>query len=371
MAGLYIHIPFCTAKCAYCDFYSRPDNGEDTGRYVDALIRELRMRRDEVGPITTIYIGGGTPSVLPSGSLVRLVDALPTDGIAEFTIEANPDHVTPQWVELVHSLGIDRVSIGIQSFVDAELAAVGRLHSADTARKALHTLRAGGISHISADLIYGLPGQTIESWQYSLSELISFAPEHLSAYALQYEPGTRLYARMTAGRIVPTDDDTVARMYDMLCHQTARFGYRHYEISNFALDGCDALHNSAYWNLTSYLGLGASAHSFDGERRRYNPSDSRLYTRNILDEGHVCCVIEEESRQSMCNDLIITALRTSRGLDLRLVEKLFGLPRRKRLEKAACPFISKGQIIAEDNTMKIAEQAWMVSDAILRELIEC
>ncbi|MDE5553804.1 MAG: radical SAM family heme chaperone HemW, partial [Muribaculaceae bacterium] len=311
MAGIYVHIPFCHSKCIYCDFFSTP-NLTTSDALINALIKEYGRRSTEINePIKTIYFGGGTPSIIAPERLARVCKIFPLSNIEEFTIEVNPEDVNQVSVKAWRDIGVNRVSMGIQSFCDDELRSIGRRHSADDARRAIKCLLDGGITNISCDLIYGLPGQGIESWRRSLSELLSYRLPHISAYCLSYEPGTALYARMTAGKITPTDDMILAEMYQYFCEAAADAGYEHYEISNFALPGMRSRHNSSYWNETPYLGLGPGAHSFDGSVRRFNTNDLKTYIRTAD-----ITVIDEETADERFNDKLITALRTADGLDL-------------------------------------------------------
>lgn len=361
MAGLYIHIPFCHSKCSYCDFYSTPDQ-----RRIDELLetigREYHHRKSEINePFNTVYFGGGTPSIIPVDRLERLCDSLPVGNAVEFTIEANPEDINPQTIAAWKALGINRVSMGTQSFNDAELKAINRRHDSERAEKAINDLLSGGISNISCDLIYGLPGQDLASWEKSLDRLLAYGLPHISAYCLSYEPGTALYARMISGKVTPTDDDTLQKMYSLLCRKSAMAGYEHYEISNFAKPGMKSNHNSSYWTSTPYLGLGPGAHSFDGATRRYNPSNLKLYIDNFPTTE-----IEEEDERERYNDMLITSLRTARGIDLTT------LPQRQsdRLLSKAQPYLANRSMSVKDNRLRISEQAWFTSDSILRELIE-
>ncbi|MDE5915376.1 MAG: radical SAM family heme chaperone HemW, partial [Duncaniella sp.] len=263
---LYIHVPFCHSKCAYCDFYSTPRK-EWMEAYTDALINEWHVRSETFEEaVDTLYFGGGTPSSLPPQLFKRIIDALDLDPrlLREATVEANPEDVTADWVRfIVNETPLRRVSMGIQSFDDSELHTVGRRHTAARAIEAVETLRAEGIANISCDLIYGLPGQDMKSWERSLSTLTGLRPEHISAYLLSYEPGTRLSVMLDQGKITETPDEVVEAMYALLCETTAKEGYRHYEISNFALPGKEAIHNSSYWDGSPYIGLGPGAHSWD------------------------------------------------------------------------------------------------------------
>ena len=373
-APLYIHIPFCRSKCAYCDFFSAPARGGDNGlyeRYTDALLAEWRMRKNELPSLpSTIYLGGGTPSLLPMPVLKRLMDALlaeiPRRTLLEATIEANPEDVTPRWLEGIHKAGFNRVSIGIQSFDASELAAVERRHSPLDSIRALTTLAENGWNH-SADLIYGLPGQTLESWCRNLDRLLAFRPPHLSAYLLSYEPGTRLYARMAAGKVAETDEDTAQQMYDYLCRRTAEEGYLHYEISNFALPGRHAIHNSAYWNLTPYLGLGCSAHSLDKDSvRRYNPLSVKEYIHTLLSApARIAARVDPETPSNRFNDLVITALRTSAGLRKDAIPDTF----RTEFQVNLRPLLASGAVTDLGDSYAIPASRWLTADSILRDLI--
>lgn len=371
MGALYIHIPFCASKCHYCDFYSRkPDSYDIMSRYINAVIAEWSMRKDEIdGQPDTIYIGGGTPSLLSEKHLSQLIRAIhPSDTLREFTIEANPEDVTETWVKSIRELGIDRVSIGIQSLIDDELAAVGRRHDARQALQAIELLEKGGITNISGDLIYGLPGQTTVSWKHSLIGLLATGITHLSAYSLTYEPGSRLYAKLMAGKISETDDDTVAAMYDILTDEIKQRGWDHYEISNFASPGCRAIHNSRYWDFTPYIGLGPGAHSFDGNVRRFNRSDLNRYLEAI-ESGTTFYDTETETQSELINDYIITRLRTSEGLDLADMHSRFGRIAADELRHEAMRFVNCGSLVYDHDILRFPENGWLISDAVLRELL--
>ena len=361
MAGIYVHIPFCHSKCAYCDFYSMP-HIRAAEEYIHALSTEWQLRRHEVSePIRTIYIGGGTPSILTSSQLHRIIKMLPTQDVQEFTLEANPEDVNADNVRAWRDIGINRISMGIQSLDDRCLKRIGRRHNATTALHAIDTLRNSGIPEISLDVIYGLPEQDLGSWCKTLKIIIEQHPQHLSAYALSLEPGTRLYAAATAGRWKPADDELYARMYDILCEYTAQAGYRHYEISNFALPGHNAVHNSHYWDMTPYIGLGPGAHSWDGNTRRVNAPNLTHYLNNI-NMGHTAYDVDEESDADRANDMIFTALRTDTGLDVRRLPEPF----RHEFESLAAQC---NALVREGFTIRIPQSKWLVSDAIIRDLL--
>lgn len=382
MAGIYIHVPFCHSKCPYCDFYSMPGHESAHAAFAGAVAGEWRLRRGEVdAPFTTLYFGGGTPSILPVGLLASIVDALPVADVEEFTIEVNPEDVTPQLVASLLKLGVNRVSMGVQSLDDGLLSTLRRRHSAAAAIRAMKLLRDGGIPNISLDLMYGLPGQTMGQWADTLDRMLEFRPDHLSAYILSYEPGTRFTAMLSQGRLPEQDEDLVGRMYARLCACTAACGYRHYEISNFALPGRESRHNSAYWNLTPYIGLGPGAHSFDGRNiRRANPWSLSGYVASIA-SGQPAYGVETEESDTLLNDLILTSLRTSRGLRVGsgspdddmapdASASLLTPAERERILSLAAPFVADGRMTLTDGRLAISEQAWLTSDSLISALLK-
>lgn len=363
---LYIHVPFCHAKCAYCDFYSTPRR-ELMEAYVETVLHEWELRKPEA--IDTIYLGGGTPSSLPKELLLKLLSAVtPGTPLREFTIEVNPEDVTAEWVSfLSRNTAVDRVSMGIQSFVDDELKFISRRHTASEAVAAYRHLREGGIRNISCDLIYGLPHQTLDSWKHSLDTLLDLRPEHISAYLLSYEEGTKLSAMLSVGKVTETDEQTVIEMYRYLCDALRDAGYRHYEISNFALPGKEAVHNSSYWDGSTYIGLGPGAYSWDGTARSFNPSDLKGY---INSRAENFSITEEENFDNRFNDAVMTALRTSCGLNLKTLEQEFGAKPVAELRSELPPLISQGHITLDANDiLTIPEEHWLISNSILLPLI--
>lgn len=364
MAGVYVHVPFCRSKCAYCDFYSVPQVAK-IDLAVSALGDEWRLRKAELGddPVETLYIGGGTPSVLDAGQFECLANNLPRPS-GEFTVEVNPDDVTGEMCQTWLACGLNRVSMGVQSFNDAELAAVGRRHDSATALRAVQLLEDAGFERgISLDLIYGLPGQTLRSWQRSVDMLLNLHLGHFSAYCLSYEPGTRLHTQLKLGRVTATDDDTICAMYDYLCAKASEHGYEHYEISNFALPGKRAQHNSAYWKSQPYLGLGPSAHSFDGRVRRINPTNMIKWHTRIAD-GHVAYEVDEETDVERLNDIIMVRLRTCEGLDLSALQDA---ERSALLERTKN--VPREYFVIDGGWLRIPESRWMIADAVIRELM--
>mgnify|MGYP001059894205 CR=1 FL=1 len=364
MAGLYIHIPFCESKCAYCDFYSLPHTTH-ADEYMEALMREYRARRHEItSRIETIYLGGGTPSMLGRHRLERLFAMLSDLSPQEFTIEVNPEHIDRDFARFLSDSPINRVSMGIQSLCDNELAAISRRHTATRAIEAVEHLKNAGIVNLSLDLIFGLPEQTLRSWSYTLDRIIAMHPQHISAYSLMLEPGTRLYAMFLAGKIKETPQELSEAMYNHLCHRLDNESYQHYEISNFALEGYRSQHNSSYWNFTPYLGLGAGAHSFDGNIRRYNPADLKVY----LSTPEHSFITEHTAPHETFNEYLLVRLRTKEGIDLTDMEQRFGPTRKNLLLKSALPYIESGSMLLDNGSLSIAPHHWLISDSILVEL---
>ncbi len=361
MAGLYIHIPLCRSKCIYCDFYStavltRAD------AVVNGLIAELHHRRAEVGQITTIYIGGGTPSVLSYAQIRSLAEALPTEHCREFTIEANPEDITADTVALWRSLGINRVSMGVQTLSDDILRTLRRRHTAAQALQAIATLQQGGITNISCDVIYGLPGLTTELWANTLHRLLDSGITHLSAYCLTVYEGTMLNRMIERGQLHEADDESEAAQFDLLRQIAVAHGFEHYEIANFARPGFHSRHNSAYWlDDSQWLGIGPSAHSFDGTVRRIDHPD----TARWLAELPYPCTIEEETATERLNDFIVAALRTARGLDLAAIAPQDA----SAILRDAEPYLANGSMTLIDNHLAIKAEHWLIADSFIRRLL--
>ena len=375
MAGVYVHIPFCASRCSYCDFFSTLRLDEVGHDYVEALIAEARLRKAELNgkPVKTLYMGGGTPSQLPLPLLARLIDGLKAtldlNAVQEFTLEANPDDVTPEWCAAVRALGVNRVSMGVQSFQDAVLRLVGRRHTARQAIDAVASLRHAGIDNISIDLIYGLPGQTLETWAESVRQAVDLRPQHISAYGLTYEPGTRLWQQRECGEVVEASEDQYLDMYRILVGMLQMAGYEHYEISNFALPGYRSRHNSSYWNETPYLGLGAAAHSYDGTMRRSNHADLCGYIRRIT-SGQPACQVEDLAWWERYDERVMLGLRTADGVDAHRLRSDFG-------DKAWAHFVSEARrhidagnmICTDDGRYILTSEGIVLSDSVMRDLM--
>lgn len=367
MAGVYVHIPFCAKKCYYCDFYSGPLKANH-GEYVDCLIAEIEAKTSLLPDgVSTVYVGGGTPSVLERRELRRLLGCLKEFGAEEFTVEVNPEDVDKELVDIFKGYGVNRVSMGVQSFVDEELRSVGRRHDSIQAIGAVKLLRDGGLPNISVDLIYGLPGQSVDSWRYSLDTALRLLPEHLSCYMLSYEPGTLLHTRLDTGKIAETDEATLEAMFGILCERTAAEGYEHYEISNFAREGFRSRHNSSYWKFVPYLGIGAGAHSFVGGERYSNPANIRVYMA-----GSVTAWEKEQGDEDSCltdkmNEFLMVGLRTSDGVDMEDFAGRFGDEAAALVREKALAQSGEGNVVFTRRGFRIPEERWLVSNSIIVE----
>lgn len=370
VAGIYIHVPFCQGRCIYCDFYSTTEGEEWKSRYVDALLAELRMRRDELplARVHSIYIGGGTPSQLPARALAAILSEAcrlyPVDSDAEVTVEANPDDVTPEWLAALSHTPVNRLSMGVQSFDDALLRLIRRRHTAQQAVCAVEQAARHGVSNVSIDLIYGLPTQTMEQWQADVRQALALDVQHLSAYSLSYEEGTPLWRMLEQGRIEEADEELSLCMYEHLIDSTRAAGFTHYEISNFCRPGRHSQHNSAYWHGVPYLGFGPGAHSYDGMRtRRWNLSDLKGYVQAAGSmPPHQSEVLTDDE---LYDETVMTRLRTSEGLSLDLLTAAY----RAYCMAQAEPHLRAGRLEQAGSTIRLTRQGIFTSNDIISDLM--
>ncbi len=366
MIGLYIHIPFCASRCIYCNFYSTTFI-EMQDRYIDAICRELDMRHAEAETVGTIYIGGGTPSILSAANLHRLLlyiyNRYRVNKNAEVTIECNPDDVIRDnfWLPTQ----INRVSMGAQTFDDQRLRFIHRRHNASEVTQAINKLRSFGIANISIDLMFGFPGETLIDWTNDLERAIALQPEHLSAYSLMYEEGTSLYKMLQQGKIKESNEELLLKMYNLLIDKLTAVGYEHYEISNFAHQGYRSLHNSSYWNDAYYIGIGAAAHSYNGTTRSWNTDNLHKYIQSI-EKGVRPYDCETIDTVTHYNDLITTTLRTCEGLSLDILTPSY----RDFVTNAARPHIDKGLLSINDNRIHLTRRGLFLSDRIMSDLMQ-
>ena len=376
MAGIYIHVPFCQSRCAYCDFYSTTLLRHRKA-YVETVCHELRYRKSELGneAVETIYFGGGTPSTLTTEEISRIVDtivdvyAIEKTEKLEITLETNPDDLTEEYVATLSGLPINRISMGIQSFHDRTLRLVGRRHTATEAIEAVRRCQRMGLTNISIDLIYGLPGETIADWTYSLDQALGLKVPHISAYHLTYEEDTQLWRMKELGIVAPISEEQSIEAFEILRAKLLGNGYEHYEISNFALPDCYSRHNSSYWKGTIYIGIGPGAHSYDGKSRRWNLGELGEYISTPHDED-VPHEVEHLTTDEQYDERVITELRTARGIDLERLQMDFGNCYYTHCLRCAEPYIHRGQLIhTADNHLRLTPESIFVSDAVMRDLL--
>lgn len=353
---IYLHVPFCRSFCTYCGFYSERCNEGAVRRYAEAVLREIRERRAEMtAEVHTLYIGGGTPSVLPLYVLERIVRALPEGPYDEFTLEVNPEDIVergPSYPAALRRLGVNRVSMGVQSFDDGLLRRMNRRHDAARAETAFRLLREAGFGNISIDLIFGAPSLTDGMWEDTLSRALALAPEHVSCYQLSVEEGSALADLVESGACEEAPEERCRGQYDRLCQLLGAAGYRHYEISNFALPGFEAVHNSAYWRRVPYVGIGPGAHSFDGVRRRWNSTTLPEWTSSE----------EVLTAEDIRVETLMLGLRTDRGLSAAFLHKNCS-------ESALDSLCAEGALVPDGDRLRIPESRFFVSDEIIRELL--
>ena len=355
--GIYIHIPFCKSRCKYCDFFSTT-HLEKRSQYVEALLCEWQDRKHELhNPIRTLYIGGGTPSTLDIDSLQLIVDSLQVNTVEEITLEVNPGDVTEEKAAAWRKMGINRLSMGIQTFDDTLLQLVGRRHTAQEARKAVAIAQAAGFDNISIDLMYALPSQTMEQWQNDVSIALQLGVQHISTDGLIYEEGTHLTNLLEQGIIEAVDEDTELQMYDYLVEELTANGYVHYEVSNFALPGRESKHNSSYWNDTPYLGLGAGAHSYDGNTRTWNVSDLDEYIQQAINH-RLQPEKEELTDEDKHTERVMLGLRTNQGVSVEDIN----------MAKAEV-HLQQGWLRQEGNRVIATTQGFHVLNRIIEDLV--
>ncbi|MDR0825190.1 MAG: radical SAM family heme chaperone HemW, partial [Prevotella sp.] len=339
-----------------------------------ALCKEIALRKDYISgePVKTIYFGGGTPSQLSYNDFSRVFEAVnkefEVEPDAEITMEANPDDLSPLYLEPLSKLPFNRISIGIQSFNDGELAFLKRRHSAAKAKEAVKLCKSFGYNNISIDLMYGLPNQTMEIWNQNLDEAIALDIQHISSYHLIYESGTRLYRLFKSGDVKPVDEDLSVDMFSSMMDRLSTAGFDHYEISNFAKSGLYSKHNSSYWLGEKYLGLGPAAHSFDGKDRSWNIASTSKYIEGIT-TGNPNSEIELLNLNTSYNDFILTGMRTKWGVNLVRLEALFGIKLKTYCLKNTRKYIDRGFVVLEDNTLRLTRKGIFISDGIMSDLM--
>jgi oxygen-independent coproporphyrinogen-3 oxidase len=365
---LYIHIPFCVRKCLYCDFLSIPFDGALASQYTDALCRELELKKGFARTLKTVYIGGGTPSLLAEPCFEKIAGCLRDNykitASAEITVEANPGTLTKQKIGTIRSLGINRMSLGVQSFHDGELRTLGRIHTADEAVRSVETAHSSGFHNLSLDLMYGIPGQTLSTWKDTLAKAVALSPTHLSAYELTPEKGTPLYRLLESGSLILPEEERVLEMYDCVIDSLSASGYEHYEISNYALPGYRCMHNLNYWDRGEYLAVGAGAHQFIKGCRSRNTEDIHDYIeslgRNVIPETDANEITCEEALR----EFVFLGIRKTEGVRLRDAADL-GLD----LREASADLAQAGLVETTDDSVRLTRKGLPLSNVVILRLL--
>ena len=370
MAGIYIHIPFCKSKCGYCGFYSQPSL-KLKDRFLEALKGEIVARKNYLNgeTVSTVYFGGGTPSLLTVKEIEAVLHLInihyPIAENPEITLEANPDTLSPDYLQALRKTGINRLSIGIQSFFDNDLKYLGRKHNAEHARNCLAWAKQSGFENLSLDLIYGLPSSNTEQWSRNLDLFFEAEIPHLSAYALTLESNSILTKQIQQGKAMPISEDDTLRDYDILCRRAAENGFLHYEISNFCKSGMHSKHNASYWFGTPYLGLGPSAHSFDGTSRQWNVSN----VENFCDARLRHSGRETLTPEQLYDEYVMLRLRTHWGIDLKWLKREMGERFSTYCEQQAQPLITEGRLTQTREFLYLNDNQMLFADGVAELLI--
>lgn len=372
--AVYVHVPFCRRLCGYCDFYSIVPEEGMVGPLVDALLGELDhySGRPDLA-VGTVFVGGGTPTTLPAGELRRLLDRLrqlaPSGTALEFTVEANPETVTPQMAQVLVAAGANRVSIGAQSFDPAELAVLERGHRPEDVAKTVALCREAGLRQVNLDLIFAIPGQTLDSWLASLRAATALQPEHLSCYSLTFEPGTRLFEQLQAGAVTAVDQDLDATMYEAAIDALTAAGYVHYEISNFARPGYRCRHNLAYWHNQPYLGIGpAAAGLVDGVRYK-NVADVATYTGAVAAGRSPRAEEERRSAEQRARETAMLELRLTEGIDRRRFEQRYGHDPVEFFAEAVRRHGERGLLEVTDRHLRLTRPGLSLADTVIADFL--
>lgn len=373
MAGIYIHIPFCRQKCYYCDFY-KTVNTSLTSKFISSLKTEAKLRKNylQAEAVETIYFGGGTPSVLNAHELEDILNFLHKNfeiqAAVETTFEANPDDLTPTYLQAIKKAGINRLSIGIQSFQDEHLKKMNRRHNAEQAESVVRNAAELGFNNISADLIYGLPQLTKTQWKESLNRVFRLPIQHLSAYHLTYHQGTAFYTWLKKGTLKELAEEESVNQFNVLLDEAERAGFEQYEISNFARNACYSKHNTAYWQGKKYLGLGPSAHSYDKHSRRWNVASVESYINSLSAKAQY---FEEEklSMQDQYNEYILTRIRTKWGVSLSFVKENFGEKYHQNLLHQIQKYKTADLLLLNGDALLLTRKGLFVSDEIMSDFM--
>jgi oxygen-independent coproporphyrinogen-3 oxidase len=382
-AGIYIHIPFCERKCTYCNFNTTDFFEDLAARYIEAVSKEIKYQGEalckngEKIAVDTIFFGGGTPSIVESAQLEKLIEACHSSfqiaEDSEITIEINPSTFTRRKLEDWRAAGINRASVGVQSFKDSELVTLSRTHDASLARLTFESLRESGFQNISLDLIAGLPEQTLDDWQFNLHEALKLRPEHLSLYLLEVKEGTQLYSQIKRGQRPRPDDDLAGEMYKMICNAISAAGYEQYEISNFALisktNDSDvspfrSKHNMKYWVGAPFYGMGCGAHSYDGQARWVNILKTESYIDSVASSGYAIGEFRELSDEDRAAEALFMGLRLREGIDLNEFRAVYGLDVMARYGSDLARIFDAGLVEIINDRLRLTEQGMLLSNEV-------
>ncbi|WP_439182104.1 radical SAM family heme chaperone HemW [Carboxylicivirga taeanensis] len=370
MAGIYIHVPFCYTRCSYCDFYKTTDQ-QFKDEYIKALCKEIDLKASFLlkNNIQTLYFGGGTPSTLSISELATIFKAFENyfnlNDLCELTLEVNPDDVSAAYIQGLVDLGVNRLSMGVQSFFDAHLRQMNRRHNSTQAKDAIQIAKDNGIDNMSIDLIYGLPYMSFEEWKTNVRLAIESKVQHISAYHLTFEKGTLYYDYLKKGKLQEVPEEASVEQFTYLVDELEKAGYNNYEISNFALPGLESKHNSSYWSGQKYLGLGPSAHSFDGQNRSWNVRDVRKYIQD-LNLGHSIAEEEVLTEEDRYNELIMLGLRTNKGFSVELISQFSSVITRffeKELERQ----LRQNNVRISEGYCSVRHDKKMITDRIISD----
>ncbi len=380
LPGVYVHVPFCRTKCTYCAFVSGDFDEGLAARYLPALDAEIREAGCAFGRphIDSVFFGGGTPSLLPANELVRILEAVrdsfDVSDDAEITVEMNPGTLTREKLDAYRAAGVNRASVGVQSFDDTELASIGRVHDAKDARAAIGLLREAGFDNVSLDLIAGLPLQRIETWRANLAAALELSPDHLSLYLLELHPGTRLSRDVEAGRVAHPDDDLAAAMYEEMIETLAGAGFVHYEISNFAKASPDGLdrrsrHNEKYWLDADYFGFGVSAHGYVDGRRRSNVRSIAGYADAIEATGSATAEEFTLDARDRASEAAFLGLRRTAGIDLAGFESRYGINLLQAFADGLDPLLEAGLLDTSDGWLRLSRKGLLLSNEVFQAFV--
>ena len=372
--GLYVHIPFCSSRCSYCDFATGLYQSELAERYVAALIEEIRTSRYSGASVDTIYFGGGTPSLLAPAQLDHILATLheqfTIDPSSEITLEINPGSVTREKLNAFRSIGVNRTSFGAQTFNDAELAKLGRSHTAADSLKTFADLRDSGFTNISFDLIAGLPGQTLKGWQRNVKQALDLRPEHLSFYLLEVHSGTPLAEHIRRGLQPVPDDDLAGVMYQWMLDHASKAGYEHYEISNLCRPGFHSRHNVKYWSAEPYYGFGCSSHSYDGRTQRWSNHRDVLKYVEMIENGMTPIVEKQELTETdVRSEALFLGMRLMRGVDVRRYQESFGVDLREQHAADLDRFHKAGLLEFDGDLIRLTRTGALLSNEVFAALV--